>query len=93
MPLASGRPGTDGLIPLDQDATLFAATVLPGRDLVLPLAPGRGAYLVPARGTVSVNGVAVPERAGAAVTGEDSVVLHAEEAAEIVLLDLPLAQD
>jgi redox-sensitive bicupin YhaK (pirin superfamily) len=51
------------------------------------LAPGRAAYLVPAKGAVTVNGVAVGPRDGAAVTGETALVITATQDAELVLVE------
>ena len=48
-------------------------------------------YLVPSKGQVSVNGVDVPERAGAAIREVDRLVIKAAEDAEFVLVDVPAA--
>ena len=37
---------------------------------------------------ISVNGVAAPERAGVAVSGEDGIAIKAATAAEVVLVDV-----
>jgi len=90
--LASGRASdavnTEAL-RINQDAAVYGATLGAGSETVHILAPGRRAYMVPAAGSVEVNGVAVAERAGAAVTDEDRLVIRARTDAELVLLDLP----
>jgi redox-sensitive bicupin YhaK (pirin superfamily) len=88
--LASGRAAdaASGALPLNADAALLAGTVVAGETVRLPLASGRGLYLVPATGAVTVNGVAVGPRDGAAITGETEVVIAATEDAELVVVEI-----
>jgi redox-sensitive bicupin YhaK (pirin superfamily) len=88
--LASGRPQDEGTeaLPLNADAALLAGTLEAGKSVQVPLPKGRGVYLVPATGRISVNGVAVGTRDGVAVVDEPSVTITAEETAEIVLVDV-----
>jgi len=51
------------------------------------LGAARHGYLVPARGSVEVNGVALKPRDGAAIHHEAIVRVHAVEDAELVLVD------
>ncbi|HEX2818178.1 MAG TPA: hypothetical protein VHN39_17425, partial [Phenylobacterium sp.] len=44
-------------------------------------------YLVPAVGSVEVNGVRLDARDGAAITGESALRITALEDAEVVLVD------
>jgi len=88
--LASGRQAdaaTDAL-PLYADAALRAGTLAKGETVRVPLQPGRGIYLVPASGAVTVNGVPVGTRDGAAIRDESEVAITAAEDAEIVLVDV-----
>jgi redox-sensitive bicupin YhaK (pirin superfamily) len=88
--LASGRPqdaGT-GALPINADAAVMAATLRPGQTLRQPLGPGRAAYLVPARGAVTVNGLALGARDGAAIRDEAEIAITASEAAELVLVEV-----
>jgi len=90
--LASGREadsGTDAL-PLYADAALRAGTLAKGETVRVPLAQGRGVYLVPASGAVTVNGVAVGTRDGAAITDEKELAITATEDAELVLVDVAI---
>ena len=80
--LASGREGNGDALPIHQDAALLAATLRPGETVHHALAPGRKAYLVPARGSVTVNGTSLPARAGAAVSGEEAIEIVAEADSE-----------
>jgi len=85
--LASGHPD-DGDVPhIYQDARVLGATLDKG-DRVTHHLYGRRAYLVPAKGAVTVNGVAVTERSGLAADGEESLVIEASEDAEIVLVEV-----
>ncbi|NQU58531.1 MAG: pirin family protein [Rhodospirillales bacterium] len=88
-PLASGRAGHEGALMIHQDAALFGATLDAGQSVGHTLEPGRRAYLVAVRGTVRVNGVEVPPRAGVAMTDESEILIEALEPGEVVLLDLP----
>jgi hypothetical protein len=87
--LADGRPGADSTaLPLYADAALFAGTLQKGQTVKQTLRPGRVAYLVPATGAVTINGVAVNTREGATVTGETDLEITATEEAEVVLVDV-----
>ncbi|MBV9736335.1 MAG: pirin family protein [Acidisphaera sp.] len=89
--LASGRPedAGSGALPLHAEAAVLAGTIRPGETVRRTLGPGRRAYLVPARGTLSVNGVAVGERDGAAIADEGEVAITAATEAQLVLVDVP----
>ena len=87
--LASGRAadaGT-GALPINADAAVMATTLKPGQSAGLDLAPGRVAYLVPARGSVLVNGVAAAARDGIAVRDEARLTVTATADAEVVLVE------
>jgi redox-sensitive bicupin YhaK (pirin superfamily) len=90
VPLASGKADAPAeALWIAQDAAILGATLDAGKEVTLDLAPGRLAYLVPAKGSVTVNGVAVPERGGAAIKDEERLVIRADADAEILLADLP----
>jgi redox-sensitive bicupin YhaK (pirin superfamily) len=86
VPLASGRSGHAGALPLHTDGVLYAGTLPKARSLRMTLATRR-AYLVPARGAITVNGVAAQARDGVAIDDESEVVLSATEDAEIVMVE------
>ncbi len=88
--LASGRPQDEGsqALPLNADAALLAGTVEAGKTVQVPVAKGRGVYLVPATGAITVNGTPVGTRDGVSVTDEPMVTITATETAEIVLVDV-----
>jgi len=85
--LASGREGDTGALPINADAAVMAATLSAGQELVQKLAPGRVAYLVPARGSVTVNGAKLNTRDGAAIRDEAELRIVAEDEAELVLVE------
>ena len=58
-----------------------------GESVDYALEPSRHAYLVPAVGTVEVNGVKLNARDGAAITDLSSLTIKALEDAELVLVD------
>ncbi len=84
--LASGD-GQDGALPLYADGAVFAGRVAAGQTIRHRLTPGRHAYLVPAAGAITVNGVAAGTRDGVAVTDETELVITATADAELVLVE------
>ncbi|MEN0075448.1 MAG: pirin family protein [Paracraurococcus sp.] len=88
--LASGRPqdAGSGALPLNVDGAVLATTLKAGQSLRQPLAEGRAAYLVPARGAVTVNGVALGARDGAGIVDEPAIEITAAEDAELVLVEV-----
>lgn len=89
VPLASGRRSVTGALPIHQDATLWGATLPAGRRVTHRLEPGRAAYLVPATGTVTLNGVALATRDGAAISDVETITIDATADAEILIADVP----
>jgi redox-sensitive bicupin YhaK (pirin superfamily) len=87
--LASGRPADQeaGALPLYADGAVLAGKLPKGARIVQTLAPGRRAYLVPATGAVTVNGVPVNTRDGAAIADETTLEITAQEDAELVLVE------
>ncbi|MCW8914902.1 MAG: pirin family protein [Magnetovibrio sp.] len=89
--LVSGRGGVehDGVLFIHADAEFKAAIMESGEETQIELEPGRLAYLVPARGSVEVNGEVVPERGSAAISAETVLNIKALEEAEVAVFDLP----
>jgi redox-sensitive bicupin YhaK (pirin superfamily) len=84
--MASGWPG-DGAIHLHQDARVLAATLDKGDRLSHAL-NGRKAYLVPAKGSIAVNGITVTQRSGLAAWDEAVLEIRALEKAELVMVEV-----
>ena len=87
VPLASGLPADAEALPIRSDARVLGATLKAGQTAEYALDPVRRAYLVPATGRVSVNGVALAARDGAAIGDERKLSVTAIEDAEIILVD------
>jgi redox-sensitive bicupin YhaK (pirin superfamily) len=85
--LASGFEDDAGALPIRATARVLGATLKGGETAAYPLGKGRHAYLVPATGTVEVNGVSVSPRDGVAIKDEEVVTVKAIEDSEIVLVD------
>lgn len=88
--LASGRPADEGrgALAINVDGAVLAATLRKGQTLVQALPPGRAAYIVPAKGAVTVNGVAAAARDGIAIRDEREFAITATEDAELVMVDV-----
>jgi hypothetical protein len=86
--LASGFDGDGDALPIRADARVLGATLKSGEVAEYRLAPGRRAYLVPAKGAVEVNGVSIEARDGAAIEDEGVVAVTALDDAEIVMVDV-----
>jgi redox-sensitive bicupin YhaK (pirin superfamily) len=85
--LASGIADDSDALPIRADARVLGATLKAGETAEYALDAQRHAYLVPAIGTVEVNGVRIDARDGAAIQNETQVHITALEDAEIVLVD------
>ncbi len=84
--LASGDPADEALT-INADAKVLGATLKAGESLTYRLAGDRRAYLVPAVGTVEVNGVTLNARDGGAIKDEAEIVITAGSDAELVMVD------
>lgn len=87
--LASGMAADadSGALLLNADARLLGGTLAAGSRMQYPLKSTRFGYLVPARGSVLVNGLRVEELDGVAIVGEEGMVIEAIDQAEVVLVD------
>ena len=87
VPLASGFAGDGDALPIRAEARVLGATLKAGDTAEYELGAKRHGYLVPALGSVEVNGVRIGTRDGAAITDESVLKVKALEDAEIVLVD------
>jgi redox-sensitive bicupin YhaK (pirin superfamily) len=87
VPLASGFGGDEDALPIRAEARVLGATLKSGDTAEYRLARDRHAYLVPALGSVEVNGVPIGTRDGAAITDEEVLKVKALEDSEVVLVD------
>ena len=87
VPLASGFASDGEALPIRAEARVLGATLKAGDTAEYELGRGRHGYLVPAAGSVEVNGVRIGTRDGAAITDETVLKVKALEDSEIVLVD------
>ena len=87
MTLASGFHGDEDALPIRTDARVLGATLKAGETIEYPIGAARHGYLVPAMGSVEINGERIGHRDGAAITGEPTLTITALEDAEVVLVD------
>ena len=87
MTLASGRADDPDALSIRADARVAGATLKAGETTEYKLGAGRYAYLVPARGSIEVNGTHAGTRDGLAIADEDVLRVTALEDSEIVLVD------
>lgn len=92
--LASGKPDAPAdALWIAADAEVLGATLDAGDEVTHETGKERYLYLVPSKGSVTVNGETVPERSGAAIRDVEKLVIVADTDAEIVLVDVPPAAD
>ena len=85
--LASGFADDVDALPIRTDARVLGATLEAGETAEYRLHAARHAYLVPAKGSIEVNGVRLEARDGLAITDEALLRVTAVDDAEIVLVD------
>ena len=78
--------GRDGSLTIHQDASIYTTTLDDGQSVSHTLAPGRGAWVHVARGSVSVNGQPLETGDGAAIEEEREITLSGR--GEVLLFDL-----
>lgn len=89
VPLASGRIGDHGALPIDQDAALLGATLLAGQSVTHRLGAGRQAYIVASAGRIAIDDTEIGARDGALIRDADALTIRALGDAELLLADLP----
>ena len=85
--IASGIDGDKDALPIRADARVLATTLKAGESAEYQAQKARHLYLVPAAGSVEVNGVRVNTRDGAAISDEAKLKITALEDSELVLVD------
>jgi redox-sensitive bicupin YhaK (pirin superfamily) len=86
--LVASPDGRDGSITVHQDVDLYASVLRPGEGARLELRPGRHAWIQVARGEVTLNGQALSQGDGAAVSEESAIELTGTQDAEVLVFDL-----
>ena len=67
---------------------MLGATLKTGQSAVYELGKDRRGYLVPARGSVEIDGVRIEARDGAAISDVETLVVKALEDAELIMVDV-----
>lgn len=84
--LASGKADDGDALPIRADARVLGARLSAGETVDIDIAEGRHAYLVPATGSVRLDGEIAGTRDGVALSG-GQYRIEAIEDAELVLVD------
>jgi hypothetical protein len=85
--LVASGDGRDGSVTLHQDVALWTGVLAEGEHAELALAPGRHAWVHVARGAATVNGQALGEGDGAALSDERAVTIEGR-GGEVLVFDL-----
>jgi quercetin 2,3-dioxygenase len=88
--LIGSRDGRDGSVTIHSDLDLYAAVLSDGEALTQKLAPGRGAWVQVARGSVALNGEKLKAGDGAAIATAGTLKLEGLDDAELLLFDMGL---
>jgi redox-sensitive bicupin YhaK (pirin superfamily) len=85
--LASGMPGDRDALPIRANARVLGASLKAGEKATYHIGAERYGYLVPATGSVEVNGAQIKTRDGVAVSAVKSINVTALTDSELVLVD------
>jgi len=89
LTLASGFDNDNDALPIRARARVLGATLKVGETVEYAIGERRHGYLVPALGSVEVNGVRIDARDGAAIKDVAVVRIRAIEESELVMVDAP----
>lgn len=87
--LADGLTEDEDALPIRAKARVLGATLRAGESAEYHFGDRRYGYVVPASGSIDVNGVELQARDGAAIKDERAIRVTAREDAELVLVDAP----
>ncbi len=85
--LASGFANDNDALPIRAEARVLGVTLKAGESAEYAIGKTRHGYLVPATGSIEVNGVHLDARDGAAISDVETITVKAIEDAEIVFVD------
>jgi redox-sensitive bicupin YhaK (pirin superfamily) len=89
LDLIAAPSGGPSAVDLHQDARIYRGSLEPGAEAELPVATGRHAWVQVVRGGAKVNGVALSEGDGLAISDEPKVSMAgAGSKAELLIFDL-----
>jgi hypothetical protein len=85
--IASGFKDDNDALPIRAKARVLATTLVAGESAEYATGKTRKLYLVPAAGSVEINGVRVNARDGVAIRDEAKLKITALQDSELVLVD------
>ncbi|RUT26468.1 hypothetical protein C0V97_06485 [Asaia sp. W19] len=85
--LASGVEGDEDALRINATARVKAATLRAGSAVQWELAPGWSGYVVLASGAARLRDLMLHKRDGAAIRDERTLIIHAEQDSEIVIVE------
>jgi len=86
--LLASRDGREGSLQVQQDVDLWVTILAKGERRTLPLRAGRHAWVHVARGAATLDGTALGEGDGAAVSDQVALTLDGVRDAEVLVFDL-----
>jgi len=86
--LVASPDGAEGSVRIQQDAHMYATLVEKGQAVSHSFAKGHRGWLHVARGTATVNGLALKAGDGVAIEGEPQVSIGSADQGEVLLFDL-----
>ena len=87
--LILSQDGREGSLAMQQNASVYASLLEAGHSVEHALAHGRRAWAQVIKGAITANGARAGAGDGLAVSGEEKLILAAQEDAEFLLFDLP----
>jgi redox-sensitive bicupin YhaK (pirin superfamily) len=86
--LIVSHDGREGSVGIHQDVSVYAAALDPGIAVAHALPRGRHAWVQVVHGRLRAGDGEIKTGDGVAISGEERIALHAEEASEVLLFDL-----
>ena len=86
--LIVSHDGREGSVGIHQDVSVYAAALDPGIAVAHALPRGRHAWVQVVQGRLRAGDGEIKTGDGVAISGEERIALHAEEASEVLLFDL-----
>lgn len=86
--LIASEDGREDSVTIHQDASVYASVLSQDDEVSHQLKSGRHAWLQIAKGAVVLNGEALNQGDGAAISAEEKLVLTGREDSEVLLFDL-----
>ena len=84
----ASHSGGEGVLEIQQDATVYSGRVVTGEAVHHRTAPGRGVWVQAVRGELVVNGVRLAAGDGLQIENEESVALSGDPQGDFLLFDL-----